>query len=152
MIHFKPAGSDMFQGNHECLINTVNTTGVMGAGIAAVMMQKFPTACTQFNNLCKEMFLPGGTILLYPNRDSDTPKLIMMFATKQEVWNPSTYTYIQLGLKEMVKYVKYYNITNIGVPPLGCGYGGLEWQKVRAMILEAVEPIKDTCEIYIYEQ
>lgn len=153
MIHFIEPGKDMFEGKHQCLINTVNTDGIMGGGIAAEMIRRFPSTCNRFNKRCKNEGVSGGRCILYSNYDTILdPAYIFMFATKQEIWKPSKYEYIQEGLKEMVRYIRRYNITNIAIPPLGCGLGGLEWPKVKEMILEAIAPITDSCEVYIYEQ
>ena len=147
----------MFQDayQYDCIVNTVNTTGVMGAGIAKKCIEKYPIPCEMFNYLCRRDRLDGGTIRIYPNYNLEkgqNPKYICMFATKQEVNNPAEYVYVEQGLKTLVERIQSLRIGSIAIPPLGCGYGGLDWAEVKPMILEAIEPIKDTCEIYIYEQ
>ena len=151
MIHFKEPGSDMFEGNHQCLINTVNTTGVMGAGIAKIMKEKYPVPCNIFNYNCKVFDLKGGTVLVYESYVIPNPKYIMMFATKQEVRYPAQYSYIEKGLISMVEKIREYNIIDIAIPALGTGYGGLEWSIVKPMIIKTISSIENECELFIYE-
>jgi hypothetical protein len=46
----------------------------------------------------------------------------------------SKYEYIEVGLIELAKVIKEYKIESIAIPPLGCGNGGLKWEKVKPMI------------------
>lgn len=39
--------------------------------------------------------------------------------------------------------VRSRNIRSIAIPPLGCGLGGLEWEKVRVIIEEAFSGAPD---------
>ena len=63
--------------------------------------------------------------------------------------NPSKYEYIRDGLAELAKALYEYNIKSIAIPPLGCGNGGLNWDIVKKMIIEALE--NNEAEIYIFE-
>ncbi|NLC85470.1 MAG: Appr-1-p processing protein, partial [Bacteroidales bacterium] len=42
--------------------------------------------------------------------------------------------YISEGLKDLVNLIHEYNIKSIAIPPLGCGNGGLEWEKVKPLM------------------
>lgn len=58
--------------------------------------------------------------------------------------------YISEGLKDLVNLIHEYNIKSIAIPPLGCGNGGLEWEKVKPLMLNALTPLQGV-EIIIYE-
>lgn len=141
---------DMFEGNHEALVNTVNTTGIMGAGIAKAMVERFPVTCGYYNYLCRRDELLGGSVKIYENKDCSEPKYIVMFATKQDISQPSEYEYIEDGLKSLVHQIKKLDIKNIGIPALGSGLGGLDWDVVMPMIVSAMEPLTE-CDITIYQ-
>lgn len=150
MIHFLQ-NQDMLKGNHQAIVNPVNTVGVMGAGLALEISKRYPEACSLYNYLCKRDTLEGGTVKCYPNRDSDSPQFIIMFATKEHYKDRSHISYIETGLKNLVGVIRTAKITNIGIPALGCGLGKLKWDKVKALILKELKQIEGSCEIYIYE-
>jgi O-acetyl-ADP-ribose deacetylase (regulator of RNase III) len=154
MIYYLPPGTDMFSNpDHEAIINTTNTTGVMGAGIAKVCMDLWPEPCKKYNSLCKETDLKGGSVTYYPVHNLAVPhiKYMICFATKQEVYKPAQMLYVQQGLERLIKVFPSSGIKSLGVPPLGCGLGGLQWKLVKPLIIEALKQVPDV-DFYIYEQ
>lgn len=150
MFKFIPKGNDMFKSGCEALINTTNTTGVMGAGIAKQMMDKYPEICKEYNSLCKKGGLSGGDIFIQPT-EKNNPKWIIQFATKQEVWNPARLEYVEKGLGQLAKTIEKHEIKSIVIPPLGCGLGGLDWDEVKPMVVEKLSHLVNKCDIYVYE-
>lgn len=142
---------DLLSSNAQALVNTVNTVGVMGKGIALHFKERFPYNFSVYEKVCKRKELAPGKMLVV--RDSDMAlgdRIIINFPTKVHWRNPSKYEYIESGLKDLVRVVKEYGITSLAIPPLGCGNGGLDWGIVRGMIEDAMEPLKDV-DVSIYE-
>ena len=54
------AQGDILRANAEALVNTVNSVGVMGKGIAAVFKRLNPEMYQQYRRLCKEGKLDVG--------------------------------------------------------------------------------------------
>src|SRR5690606_38584161 len=77
-------------------------------------------------------------------------RIIINFPTKTEWYKKSQYIYIEDGLKELAKIIVEYNIKSIAIPPLGCGNGGLNWEKVKLLIEQYLGGLQDV-EITIYE-
>lgn len=48
---------DLLQSNAEALVNTVNTVGVMGKGIALQFKNQFPKNYKEYKEACKNGFL-----------------------------------------------------------------------------------------------
>ena len=44
---------------------------------------------------------------------------------------------------DLVAQVKRLGIRSLAVPPLGCGLGGLDWERVRPMIERAFQELGD---------
>jgi len=128
---------DMLKASAEALVNTVNTVGVMGKGIALQFKEAFPYNNKKYVEACKKGQLEPGKLL--PVWDSNLlygRKLIINFPTKTHWRYPSKYEYIEKGLIALVALIKEENIKSIALPPLGCGNGGLEWPKVKEMITQ----------------
>lgn len=134
----------------EALVNTVNTVGVMGKGIALQFKEEFPKNFATYAKACKSGKLIPGKLLITKemNREGEE-KTIVNFPTKLHWRNPSKYEYITDGLAELVKAISEHNIKSIAIPPLGCGNGGLDWNIVKGIIEEALKDVD--IDICIYE-
>lgn len=132
------------------LVNTVNTVGVMGKGIALQFKKAFPHNFAVYGEACKNGELTIGKILAVIDRDLLLgEKLILNFPTKTDWRLPSEYEYIERGLVALRDYVINHQVKSLAIPPLGCLNGGLDWQKVKPMIADAMEGIE--LPIWIYE-
>lgn len=148
MLHF--VTGNIFESQAEALVNTVNTVGVMGKGIALQFKNQFPKNYRIYKAACKSQELKVGQLLVTEEASLlGGKKTIINFPTKTHWRLPSEYAYVESGLEALVKLIEKRKIRSIAIPPLGSGNGGLDWGVVRKMIVEALE---DTpCEIYLYE-
>jgi O-acetyl-ADP-ribose deacetylase (regulator of RNase III) len=142
---------DLLSSNAQALVNTVNTVGVMGRGIALHFKEMFPYNFTVYADACKKGELTPGKMLVV--KDSNLAlgeRLIINFPTKVHWRQPSRYEYIREGLKALVKVIGEYNLASIAIPPLGCGNGGLDWTIVKGMIEQALSSV-DGVDVTVYE-
>lgn len=141
---------NILESNAQALINTVNTVGVMGKGIALQFKNAFPNNFKQYQKACKEKSVVVGKMFVTEDENlTSGKKVIINFPTKTTWKKPSEYEYIEWGLDDLVKIIKERNIKSIAIPPLGAGNGGLDWDKVKQIIERKLSHL-DT-EIYIYE-
>jgi len=131
MNYFK---GNLLSAHTQALVNTVNTVGVMGKGIALQFKEQFPENFKIYAAACKRKELHTGDLLVVRESDLEGEKIIINFPTKTEWFLKSKYEYIEKGLQRLAEVIKEYEITSIAIPPLGCGNGGLKWDKVKPMI------------------
>lgn len=142
---------DMFASSAYALVNTVNTVGVMGKGVALRCKELFPSNFFEYKRACKEGVLTTGRMLVCRDSNADLgERLIINFPTKKHWRNPSEYIYVEEGLKALRKVIIDEGIMEIAIPPLGCGNGGLDWNLVKPMIENALSDLKDV-NIIVYE-
>ncbi len=134
----------------QALVNTVNTVGVMGKGIALQFKERFPQNRLMYERACKAGEMKIGRMLAVRENTTEGEKIIINFPTKTEWFKKSQYSYIEEGLKDLVRVIKEFNISSIAIPPLGCGNGGLQWDKVKKMIENYLGNMSDV-KILIYE-
>jgi O-acetyl-ADP-ribose deacetylase (regulator of RNase III) len=125
---------NLLEAHTQALVNTVNTVGVMGKGIALQFKEAFPMNYKIYFAACKKKELIPGKLLVVQEQTLEGEKIIINFPTKTEWFMKSRYEYIEDGLKELAKVIEKYSIESIAIPPLGCGNGGLKWEKVKPMI------------------
>lgn len=119
----------------DALVNTVNTEGVMGKGLALQFKKAFPENFASYERACKAGEVVTGRMHVVKRLAS--PRFIINFPTKQHWRHPSRFVYITEGLRDLVIRIRALGIESVAVPPLGCGNGGLDWCDVKPAILEA---------------
>ena len=122
----------LFQSPAQVLVNTVNTVGVMGKGIAKEFKRIYPDMFRQYQALCEARRFSVGQLWLYK-----TPhKWILNFPTKQHWRQPSRVEYIEVGLQKFVDTYSARGITSVAFPALGCGNGELNWDSQVRPVME----------------
>ncbi|HXB09465.1 MAG TPA: macro domain-containing protein [Puia sp.] len=125
---------NLLDADTDALVNTVNTVGVMGKGVALQFKEKYPLNFKIYADACKKGNVKIGEMLVTKDSTLEGEKIIINFPTKTEFYRKSQYRFIEEGLKDLLNVIDRYKIKSVALPLLGCGYGGLEWDKVRPMI------------------
>ncbi len=141
---------NLLKSDAEALVNTVNTVGVMGKGIALQFKTLFSHNYSVYRKTCKAGKLEIGQLLSVMDYNRITgDRLIVNFPSKTHWRKPSEYDYIKKGLTALRKLIIDQKIQSIAIPPLGCGNGGLDWIIVKSMIEESLSDI--SAKVYLYE-
>lgn len=148
MISFKTG--NILESQTEALVNTVNTVGVMGKGIALAFKKTFPIVMKEYLNAIENGSFQIGNVQVVETKTIQ-PKYVLNFPTKKHWRHPSKIEYIDQGLQDLVNKIIHYNIKSISVPPLGCGNGKLEWNMVKPLMLKHFDQIADDVNIIIFE-
>jgi O-acetyl-ADP-ribose deacetylase (regulator of RNase III) len=148
MIKYRSA--NLLDSEAQALVNTVNTVGVMGKGIALQFKNQYPNNYRLYAQACKSKEVQIGK--LFVTEDTSLHggnKVIVNFPTKTDWRKPSEYNYIEEGLRNLSKFILDNQIKSIAIPPLGAGHGGLEWEKVKSLMEKYLSDID--CEVFIYQ-
>lgn len=137
MVEFK--SGNLLQADVEALVNTVNTAGVMGKGIALQFKQAFPENFAAYEKAVKRGEVQPGTMFMYETGQMSNPRYIVNFPTKRHWRGKARLDDIEAGLQDLVRVIHEKGIRSIAIPPLGCGFGGLDWDDVRPLIVTALE-------------
>ncbi|MBK8473047.1 MAG: macro domain-containing protein [Sphingobacteriales bacterium] len=141
---------NLLESEAEALVNTVNTVGVMGKGIALQFKNRFPNNFKQYVDACKNKELNIGQLLITEEKSLLLgKKIIINFPTKTDWRLPSEYHYIEAGLSALVDFIEEKNIKSIAIPALGAGNGGLSWGKIKYILEKYLKDID--CAVFIYE-
>ncbi len=147
MITYKKG--DILESDAQALINTVNTVGVMGKGIALQFKKAYPHNYKEYKDACKNSTIGVGKLLVVQDANiTSGSKFIINFPTKKDWRKPSEYSYIEDGLIDLISVIERYNITSVAIPPLGAGNGGLQWGRVKQMIEEKLNGLNINIVVY----
>src|SRR5271165_4359983 len=96
---------NLFDANTESLVNTVNTKGKMGRGIALEFKQRYPEMFNDYRSACKCGVVKVGKIWVWNTGALMYPQYILNFPTKDDWRNPSKLEWISSGLDDLRSHV-----------------------------------------------
>ncbi|NDU74145.1 Appr-1-p processing protein [Actinomadura sp. DSM 109109] len=136
---------NLLRDDAQALVNTVNTVGVMGKGIALQFKRAFPDNFSAYARACAEGRVRPGRIFA---TSIDGDRWILNFPTKRHWRQPSRLEDVRAGLDDLARAMVELRITSVAVPPLGCGNGGLDWPQVRRLIIEKLGGLDAEVRLY----
>jgi len=146
---WKIVEGNILEADVRALVNTVNTVGVMGKGIALQFKKAFPEMFEAYKAVCKAKTFQPGQVHVYDRGSMLNPRYIINFPTKRHWKGKSRIADITAGLDALIEELKKRDIASVAIPPLGCGHGGLDWNDVRPLIERALERVPEV-ESWIY--
>lgn len=134
---------NLLESDAEALVNTVNTVGIMGKGIALMFKDAFPDNFSRYAAACKENKVTIGSMFITARSNLFGPKWIINFPTKKHWRNPSKIEWVEAGLKDLRRIIQQEQIKSIAIPPLGSGNGGLDWQEIKPLIIRYLSDLPE---------
>lgn len=136
---------DLFESKAQTLVNTVNTVGVMGKGVALEFRKRFQDMYQDYAARCAAKQVRLGEPYLFRRV---VPPWILNFPTKDDWRSVSRLSDIVEGLEFLQQHYREWGITSLAVPPLGCGQGQLEWRVVGPTLYRHLKRLDIPVEIY----
>src|SRR5580658_5303484 len=87
----------------EALVNTVNTVGVMGKGIALMFKEAFPENFRTYSEAVKRKEVRIGRMFVTENRALGGHRWIINFPTKEHWRGRSELNWIREGLQDLTR-------------------------------------------------
>jgi len=136
---------DIFESKAQTLVNTVNTVGVMGKGIALGFRKRFPEMYDDYVRRCERREVRLGMPYFYRR---PVPPHVINFPTKDHWRAVSKLTDIVNGLEYLQSHIAEWGVTSLAVPPLGCGEGRLEWRVIGPTLFRHLSSLGVSVELY----
>lgn len=135
---------DIFDSKAQVIVNTVNTKGVMGKGLALLFKERYPDMFAVYQQDCKSGRLRIGKPTLYKRSNP----WILNFPTKDHWRFPSKIEYLEKGLAFLVNHYQKVGIASIAFPKLGAQNGKLSWDEVGPLMAKYLSQLD--IDVYIY--
>lgn len=137
------ARGNLLEADADALVNTVNTVGIMGKGIALQFKRAFPAMFKDYARACKDGRVELGRMHVWHTGELRGPQIVINFPTKGHWRSKSRIEDVDAGLDDLVRVIRAEEIGSIAIPPLGCGHGGLEWAQVEPLIRAKLAALPD---------
>ncbi|HOJ07772.1 MAG: macro domain-containing protein [Ignavibacteriota bacterium] len=138
---------NLFTSQAQALVNTVNTVGVMGAGVALEFRLRYPDMNEKYVELCKQKQIQIGKLWIYKAAD----RWIINFPTKEDWKDDSKIEYLEKGLQKFVDTYKEKGITSVAFPVLGSRHGNIPENESIKVMESYLSRIDIPVEIYRYD-
>lgn len=142
MIEF--VQGDVF--TEDAIAHGCNCIGVMGAGVAALVREKFPEAYEEYRDLCETKRFRLGVVHHWSNGDLH----VFNLATQHDPGPFARLDAIEGAVASMITMADGAGVATIGMPRIGCGIGGLRWSEVRTVLQRTCERSKHVL-VRVYE-
>ncbi len=125
-------------GDVDIIVNTVNTKGYMGKGLALEFKLRFPDIEKDYKEACNSGELGrGGDLWIWKGEDIfGREAVIVNMATKEDYKKPSNIKWIERGMENLISIMSEGGYRSVALPKLGAGLGGLDWDLVENRIVE----------------
>lgn len=133
---------DLIAADESAIAHGCNCEGKMGAGIAKLIREAYQGAYPPYKTACDiGSFYPG---VAQPTRSwnhgkSSTVTTVYNLATQDKPGPYARYEWVYAAFQNMFRHMKYAGIDRVAIPRIGAGIGGLEWERVEAVINAAVD-------------
>lgn len=132
----------IFTSGCEAIVNPVNCVGVSGAGLAKAFKIRFPESYAAYRAACvKHHSLKLGSVFVDPVDEGEL-RFVVYFPTKHHWLDVSEVASVESGMASLVAWARRAKVKSVGIPALGCGLGGLDWEHVRPVIDRACESLE----------
>lgn len=125
-----------------------NLQGVMGAGIAKQVRDKFPKLYAGYALACQSKAVLLGDVYPYWV-DYEPPKLVYNLMTQLHTGGAS-YDGIWTCLHALRGLMVKFETPILSMPQIGAGLGGLNWTVIKSMLSETFAPAEGL-EVIVYE-
>jgi O-acetyl-ADP-ribose deacetylase (regulator of RNase III)/uncharacterized protein YwgA len=135
---------DILESGAQTVVNTVNTEGVMGKGIALQFKRRFPAMYEDYVARCRRKEVRLGRPYIY----AASIPWVINFPTKDHWRSRTRLDDIVDGLDHLEANYRDWGVRSLAVPPLGCGEGGLEWRIVGRILYAFLKRLEIPVELY----
>ena len=126
---------DIFKSPVQTLVCPVNTVGAMGLGLAKDFRDRVPGLYKAYKALCTSGQFTPNKIWRY--KWEATGQYVICLPTKEHWRGLSELDMIVANMEWLTVLRERLQITSIAVPPLGCGAGGLDYEReVKPKMIE----------------
>lgn len=118
--------------NIDALAHGCNCAGAMGKGIALEFKKRFPRMYETYRNRCLSGQFNLGDVFVW----TEDSIVIFDLGTQRSWRSKATIPAITESVQKMLLIGQKMGIRRIGIPRIGAGLGGLEWDDVKQILTQ----------------
>jgi O-acetyl-ADP-ribose deacetylase (regulator of RNase III) len=132
---------EVYNYAHGC-----NCAGAMGKGIAVQFKEKFPEMYRKYKHLCEEGQFTLGDVFEYNYGKG----YVFNLGTQKSWKTKAELSAVEQSLTSMLLFASENKVSEIALPKIGAGLGGLKWDDVKKVI-EQVSSLHSGINLFVVE-
>lgn len=142
---------DLLKSDEQFIAQGCNTKGAMGAGIAGSIARLYPEVERVYAAHCRTRdFIVGTCQAVTVDDVTVVRRTVFNLGTQRLPGADATYWGVMLSFGNLFEYCVAHGITRVGIPRIGCGIGGLDWNSVEWVINGIYDWVPNGPEIVVY--
>ena len=125
---------DLLEAPEQIILQACNSLGVMGAGVAKLIREKWPKAYQDYRDSYDSYGLPLGSIVSSKQPDG---KIILNAITQDTIGRTGvhvSYWAIANVMYQLDQNVTVQKVGSVAMPAIGSGLAGGDWPVIEAII------------------
>jgi O-acetyl-ADP-ribose deacetylase (regulator of RNase III) len=123
-----------------------NCAGAMDAGVAVAFKKRWPRMFEDYAARCKDGRFHLGDVAVW----SEDEVTVYSVAIQEHWKKKAQLSALARGLRKAVSLAEHAGVERIGVPRIGAGLGGLDWNRVKSVLEQVGAETKVT--LVVFEQ
>ncbi len=142
MIHF--VSGDILLSRAQVIAHGVAPNDAMTSGLALALRERFPALHKDFHHWCSQQHPKPGAAWMW---GAPGGVRIVSLLTQEGGYGAgarpgrATLHNVRDSLRALAKMVKAESFTSLALPRLATGVGALEWDEVRPVLVDRLEPL-----------
>lgn len=137
---YRDVTGDLFALDLPAIGHGCNCAGLMGSGIALEFRRRFAFMHSEYRARCSRGEYHPGDVMFWEEGRPAQPDLFIFNLMTQPVPGPTaTLDAIRTSVQTALEIAETEGVDRLGLPRIGCGYGGLDWVDVSALLRELGE-------------
>lgn len=115
----------------EAIAHGCNCAGAMGAGIAKDIRERWPAMFREYKRRCLAGQFTLGDVFVW----TDNGRVVFNLGTQATWRTRASLPALETSVERMLVECEERGIHRVGLPRIGAGLGGLEWQTVKSVLI-----------------
>ena len=127
---------DLFSTDAPAIGHGVNVDGIMGAGVAKIVRDRYPSAYSYYADQCEKGLLEPGEMNGWLTAHPDSKKMVVIYnlASQDRPGPNAKYEWTMQSVNSALHNCRALGYTKLALPRIGCGIGGLSWEVLKPML------------------
>jgi O-acetyl-ADP-ribose deacetylase (regulator of RNase III) len=143
---YREVHGDIFTSDAEGIVNTVNSIGAMGKGIALEFKKRYPDLYIAYRQACARKEIQPGYVWVYQAKE----RIIFNAAVKDDWRDTSGIVWVESCLQELIGCCRTMKVKSLALPWMGAMNGRIPVDEIKASTRKILSGIIDF-EISVYE-
>ena len=129
------------------IVHGCNARGVMGAGVAKAVKQRYPGAYTAYRHAYEEGGLSVGQVIAYPVPNGNGAlQLVIVNAIIQQTYGTDRrqvdYAGFERAFVQVAHITRTFGFQDVHLPLIGCGLAGGDWRVIEPIIRRTLRGLR----------